>query len=247
MIELVEEPESLFKGLFFIGVVVAIISLFMNWYSFSILEADNHFTNWDYYYFLGWVCTTEMSDTIPSLFRMDIYFSLIYVAYNVFSLSAFVYVCINLSDSQKKNYYEKIRRISIVFFLHAGFNIIFSGIFFFELTQEALYFPNLILKNTADDSFISYNLGIGCILHVLSFPLIAPFSIFLHTIPKEFKVLEKERDIEDLMVPRYKQIDLDRMIQKQRIKSDSSLHPKLKEKIRAKEKFNLEQIELEGE
>lgn len=236
---MVEKSEVFFRIIFVLGVSLIVFSFFLDWYYYSFYISDEG-TMWGYNMFLGWVTTSE-TENYPNIVNMDLLFIASYLAIVFLTIMVFVYISFDLPGIKKQTQYEKIKSLGIIFPICACFNLVFTVVFFWRLIEAQMYFPFLTLINNFDNSFISYSIGPGCMIHLCSFVLIAPYSCFMVFIPYKFKVAKSDETIDNDYIENYgKKINLDKIVLKEKVKTEKLVDFEEKEH----EELNLNQINL---
>lgn len=241
-----EKSDNLFKILFIIGLGVIIISLFLDWYIYSY-SIDSYFISWSFNLFDGWRCLTEQTSVIPALLDMNLMYLMIYLFLFVILTAVFVYFCFNSTLFEKKSYFEKIKSLSYIFLLFLLYNAFILISFFNSLIEAYLYFPFLELVVIPENSKTIYSLGTGFYFNIISFVLIFPYSVFVFTIPYKFKREAPEISIDETVKENSEQIDLDKIIQEVRIKSDKAFNYNIQEiKEVEEQRDSIDKIKLES-
>ena len=244
MIENSEKIVRCFKILYIIGIVLVIASFFSEWYYYAYII--NETTIWGYNIVIGWNCLTNNSKGCPGIVEIDVVVLSLYVFIFVFSAISFFYISLEHPlFFSKKDFYNKVKTLNYIFPANLGFNLIILALFLFNLFQANFYFPFLKLYIISENSetLYYYWLGPGCILHIISFIFMFPFSAIVLQIPRKFKLKENKVEIDKVIEESTKKIDFDKIIMKERIKKDTTFNRSSNGKLQ-KGKFNLDNIML---
>ena len=207
--------ERFFQLLFTIGVLLIIASFFFDWFLYAHI-GSTIINAWGFNLFSGWTSYTSDTNNIPSLLEADILLISLYAFLVAFSAFALVYIKFEIPGMGKTKYYEKVKSLGIAFPIMAGFNLLISCMFLCSLVTSHLYFPFVVIGGAIDGPQMVYCIGPGLILHLATFPLVLPYSIFLSTLPFKFNVKEAI-SIENTIDRASKKIDYDKIILKEKI------------------------------
>jgi len=245
MIENSEKIVRCFKIFYIIGIGLVIASFFSEWYYYAYII--NRITMiWGYNIIAGWNCITNNSINYPISIEIDLMLFLLYIFIFFLAVISFIYISLERPLFSKKNFYNKVKTLNYIFPVYLGFNLIILALFLFNLFQANFYFPFLKLYIVSEDSETLYWFGPGCILHMISFIFMFPFSAIVLQIPRKFKLKENKIEINKLIEVSSKNIDFEKIIMKERIKKDKTFNQSSNGKLQ-KGKFNLDNIRLESE
>ncbi len=245
MIENSEKIVRCFKILFFIGMGLVIASFFSEWYYYAYIINGTTMI-WGYNIIIGWNSLTNNSENYPGIVEIDMIILSLYMFIFILAAISFIYISLERPLFSRKDFYNKVKTLNYIFPVYLGFNLIILALFLFSLFQANFYFPFLKLYIVSEDSETLYWLGPGCILHMISFIIMFPFSTAVLQIPRKFKLKENKIEIDEIIAISSRKIDFEKIIMKERIKKDTTFNQSSNGKFQ-KEKFNLDNIRLESE
>ncbi|MFX1345781.1 MAG: hypothetical protein ACFFBC_15560 [Promethearchaeota archaeon] len=168
------------KLMLILGVILLFVSLFLEWYSFQVVDLNNELiASWSYNLFFEW--TTEFPSGItvneeyrPLNLRVPFYFNILFIITLVLSVGVII-----SRDNHESKTLTNTRYYSYIF----GFLLIFT-IFYvvlfpsFYLYPNKLYFPVVVNVDSELGITKNYSIGTGYILQLIGFILIFPYSLF---------------------------------------------------------------------
>ena len=204
------------------GVILLFVSLFLEWYSFQVVDINNELiASWSYNIFFEW--TTEFpqgvgvnEDLRPLNLNVPFYINILCIIMLILSVGVITIRDINVSkNTANTRYYSYIFAFLLV--LTFFYVVLFPSIYLY--TNE-LYYP--VLTNVDTDLNITtyYSVGIGYILQLCGFVLIFPYSLYYIF---SATALERNRQIPEIQIEKIIQeiqepLDIDEFIAKEELK-----------------------------
>ena len=204
---------------FIIGLILLLISLFLDWYVFQVFNKEGTLiASWVYNPFSEWSSNSIFYDEQLKPNDLLIPFTINITMILVISLSAYGMIFKNLKHEDDLNKLYPFACINIFLLLLMGFYIFIFPIAY--LLSNELYFPFLMLVNIESENTYYYSIGPGYILHVLAFGLIYPLSIFYYQtiVNFEIKRLSPAVLIENYITRVHEPINLDKFIAEEELK-----------------------------
>jgi len=204
------------KLMLLVGVILLFVSLFLEWYSFQVVDLNNAIiASWSYNLFYEW--TTEFPSGItvneeykPLNLGVPFYFNILFIITLVLSVGV-----IFSRDSHESKKLTNTRYFSYIFGFLLALTIFYVILFpSFYLYPNELYFP--VLTNVDSELGITknYTIGTGYILQLIGFILIFPYSVYyiLSTFVQERNYRLPEIQIEEIIKEIQEPIDIDEFI-----------------------------------
>ena len=204
------------------GVTLLFVSLFLEWYSFQVVDTNNELiVSWSYNLFFEWTTdfptgATVNEDYRPLNLNVPFYINILFIVILILAVGVGTIQDINVSkNSSNTRYYSYIFAFLLVltFFYVVLFPIIY-------LYPNELYYPVLTNVDIDLNTITYYSIGIGYILQLFGFVLIFPYSLYyLLTITalersRQIPEIQIEKIIQDIQEP----IDLDEFIAEEELK-----------------------------
>ncbi|MFW9943245.1 MAG: hypothetical protein ACFFFT_19575 [Candidatus Thorarchaeota archaeon] len=204
------------KLMLIVGVILLFVSLFLEWYSFQVVDLNNELiASWSYNLFFEW--TTEFPSGItvneeyrPLNLRVPIYINILFIITLVLSVGVII-----SRDSHESKKLTNTRYYSYIFGFLLAFTIFYVVLFpSFYLYPNKLYFPVVVNVDRELGISKNYSIGTGYILQLIGFILIFPYSLFyiLSTSAQERNRHLTEIQIEKIIEEVQEPVDIDECI-----------------------------------
>jgi hypothetical protein len=204
------------------GVILLFVSLFLEWYSFQVVDTNSELiASWSYNLFFDWTTDFPGGVVVNEEYRPDnlgvpFLVNILFITILILSLGVCIFREI---DSSKNSMY--VRYYSYIFAFLLIFTIFYTVLFpSLYLYPNELYFPVLTIFDNELNITINYSIGIGYVLQLFGFVLIFPYSLYYlltvtalersHQIPE----IQIEKIIQNIQEP----IDLDEYIAEEELK-----------------------------
>ncbi|MFW9873336.1 MAG: hypothetical protein ACFFG0_09555 [Candidatus Thorarchaeota archaeon] len=205
-----------------IGLILLFISLFLEWYSFQVVDNNNELiASWSYSLFFEW--TTELPQGIavnedyrPLNLGVPLYLTILFMGMMILSGAIVVIRDLDtLKDSSNMRYITYIFGflLTLTFFYIVLFPVIY-------LFSNELYFPVVTIIDTELNTTTFYSIGLGYIIHLIGFVFIFPYSLYsiLRSVTLEktrhLPEIHIEKIIRDIQEP----LDLDECIAEEELR-----------------------------
>ncbi|MFX1467706.1 MAG: hypothetical protein ACFFB8_03515 [Promethearchaeota archaeon] len=205
-----------FRMLFLSGLNLLLFSLFLQWYSFQIYNADNELlVSWEYTISTGWDTPLTDSSFFNDFMKpVNIGSPLLFTILLTGGIILSTYVILFQDIEQAKNPESFYKFGYILAFIVA---LVFTYVCIFPvlyIISNNLIFPLLIVENYESGLFYFYSIGPGYLLQLFSFPLLFPYCIFYFATIRKFKQQEytPEKIVENLILKSQDVLDLDKLI-----------------------------------
>lgn len=238
-----ESKQDHFTILAIIGLIVLFFSLFLDWYSFQIVNNDGDLVvQWNYNLLTGWA--TMLDSDVNIMFRpADIALPVIIpiVFMGLIMLTGYLLIVRPLDqappeqlEAQKYGVYGML-----LLLIFSGFFIVIFPIMY--LLPEGLYFPFIIFSETDWEVTYHYSMGVGYWVHVIGFVLVFPKCIFDYQTLQSFKGEDDSPEAwaHDLLAQHTDAIDFDKLISEEQLKTRLEA-PSLKKTVLYTEKYTEE-------
>jgi len=203
------------KIIYIIGLICAIISLFLNWYSIEIRDYSSQLVlNLHYSMFFNWMKSNENISnnyiTLPSTeaFSQPIIMIFLLILFLSFPFSL-------ISNIRNKDRAFKLQNYSLGLIISPMFTFIMLIYFpIFYLIPYELYFPFIIKQDLELNLLIFYSIGPGYILQAFSFIFMFPYSMLIVRIVEIFsnKGDVMEEKIKKILNENQNRLDIDALI-----------------------------------
>jgi len=194
------------------GVILLFVSLFLEWYSFQVVDINNELiASWSYNLFFEWTTEFPPGVTVNEEYRplnlgVPFYINIFFIITLVLSVGVII-----IRDSNESNtrYFSYIFAflLALTFF----YVVLFPSIY---LYPNELYFPVVTHIDSELNISIHYSIGVGYILELFGFVLIFPYSLYYILTTT---ALEKSRHLPEIQIEKIineiqEPIDLDEYI-----------------------------------
>ena len=198
------------------GVIILFISLFLEWYSFQVVDINNEvIASWSYNLFFEWTTNFPEGATVNEEYRplnlnVPFYITILFIIMLVLSVGVIIIRDINLSKNTTSiRYYSYI--FAFLLILTFFYIVLFPSIY---LYPNELYYPVLTNIDTELNIVTYYSVGIGYILQLCGFVLIFPYSLYYILSATAF---ERNRHIPEIQIEKIileiqEPLDLDEFI-----------------------------------
>jgi len=205
-----------FKVLFIIGLIILIISMFLDWYYIQVYDSRGKLIAfWSYNPFTEWTTVSSGGSGYKKISHpKDLLIPLVINAMFIPVVVVCGY-CVLFKDIEKKIELEKLQRYAYINLFLVLINCYYIFAFpIFYLFPNHLYFPFITIKDADLNVVYHYSIGPGYFLQVISFIMIFPYAIFYYQTIEKFKT--KQHSIKKV-IDRYIQtvqesMDLDKLI-----------------------------------
>lgn len=218
--------KRIFRGLFVIGLLLAIISLFLDWYVLQAFNVEGEqVVYWSYTPLFDWYSPIFASGSIfnelyrPQTNSIPLVMMIVFIASIAISLFGVLFKDIERDHSfQKLRLYAYVHIFSVLF---TAFYIVMYPVWY--LFPNELYFPFLQQYDPFLEVQFLYTIHVGYVFQITGFILLFPYTIFyyrtLNLFEREFLSPEKviNRYIENLQEP----LDFDKYIREEELKLDT--------------------------
>lgn len=198
------------------GVILLFVSLFLEWYSFQVVDINNELiASWSYNLFFEW--TTEFpqgvgvnEDYRPLNLKVPFYITILYMVSLVLSVGVVI-----LRDVNESKNHANIRYFTYIFASLLAITIFYILLFpSIYLYPNELYFPVVTNIDTELNTTTYYSIGIGYFLQLFGFVLIFPYSLYYIL---SATALERSRHLPEIQIEKIIQdiqepVDLDEYI-----------------------------------
>lgn len=182
------ELKTYFKGLFVLGLSIAMVSLFFEWYSFQAFSVEGErVVFWEFQIFFGWATPFSPDAWFntayqPTNIPVPMVMTCIYLGLLLFSLYAGL--AINLEDA------SQLRRAKKFGYLHLSTLVVSSYyscvVPIYNFLFQELYFPYLTFSEP-EFLTVDYAVGLGYWLQLIAFGMIFPYALYSMIIPSRFE------------------------------------------------------------
>lgn len=214
--------KRIFRGLFIIGLLLAAISLFLDWYILQVFDMNDHLLiYWSYTPLFDWYSAFESESIYNDLYRPEnspipFIFNIIYLISLTISFFGVI-----LKDIEQNMEFQKLR-----FYSYVHIFIVLCTIFYicafpiWYLIPNNLYFPFIQVYDPLLKIQFLYTVHIGYIFQVISLILLFPYTVFYYQIIITF---EKEAHTPEKVISKYieklqEPLDLDKYIREEELK-----------------------------
>jgi len=208
--------------MYIIGLIFIFFSFFLDWYSFQILDINqNILVSWKYNIFFEWSTPiiTEIAlniayrpedISVPWIINLFIIIALIFSGYIV--LFKNVEKAKSTKDLTSLMYINGFLLFLVLFYL-----LIFPLMY---LIPKNLYFPLLYIEDLNTNFVYFYSIGIGYLFHMISFPLIFPYTLFYFSTVSQFEreSTTPENIVRNIINKTQELLDLDKFIAQEELK-----------------------------
>ncbi len=227
--------KSGYKIIFIIGLLLSFTSVFLDWYYFQgVLDNGAIITSWVYNALLGWSTPFTGENAFNQFYEpknatMPVAVVIAFII--IIFLSGYSAL---FHDVEKGDNLIKVKRFGFVtlsLVTLVGFFVVAFPLFF--LLPNDLYYPFMVYYDYELELTLSYSLGPGYWLQVISFGCTFPYALFNQSVVNTF---EKKQSTPEKMVNAYitntkELFDLDRLIAQEELANESS-HAKRKKGVK---------------
>ncbi|MFX0025322.1 MAG: hypothetical protein ACFE8M_02830 [Candidatus Hermodarchaeota archaeon] len=217
--------KSTFRKLFVIGLVLALISLFLDWYIFQAFNIEGEqVVYWSYSPLFDWYSPIFASGSVFNELYKPQNSAIPFAMTILFIISVFLSIFgVLFKDIEKDHLFQKLRFYA---YIHI-FTVLFTAFYIFiypiwYLLPNNLYFPFVEQNDPFLEVQFLYSVHIGYIIQIIGFILLFPYTIFYyHTL----NLFEKESQSPENVVKRYlkkiqEPLDFDKYIREEELKLD---------------------------
>ena len=218
--------KSGYKIIFIIGLLLSFASVFLDWYYFQgVLDNEAIITLWVYNALLGWSTPFAGENAFNQFYEPQnatMPFAVVVAFIVVIFLSGYSAL---FHDVEKGDNLIKVKRFGFVtlsLVTLIGFFIVVFPLFF--LLPNDLYYPFMVYHDYELELTLSYSLGPGYWLQVISFGCTFPYALFNQSIVSTFKKEQStpEKMVNDYITSTKELFDLDRLIAQEELAIESS-------------------------
>ncbi|MFX0039577.1 MAG: hypothetical protein ACFFCY_04955 [Promethearchaeota archaeon] len=210
-----------FRLIYITGLLMLFLSLFLEWYSFKVVDFKNTLlVSWSYYFFTSWGTPFSADSPINSLMKPEnIPIPFLINLILIIALLAAGYVALfkNIDQAKMIKNYNKYAYVNLFLMLLIGYYIIVCPIMY--LFPNGLYFPLLSVRDYDLEYIYLFAIGSGYILQIISFVFIFPYSVFYYKTTSSFIQQERTPDklLEKTIQDSQESIDLDKYIAEEQL------------------------------
>jgi hypothetical protein len=229
-----------FRGLFIIGLVLAGISLFLDWYTFQAFDQyGNLIVFWSYIPLFNWHSVFDTGSIFNDSYQPALGSTVPYLIHILYLISLLISLFgVLFKDLDKADFSQKLRfygYIHIFVVLFIAFYICIVPIVY--LLPNQLYFPFIQHYITTPEGYVRfiYFVHIGYFFQVTSFLLTFPYSIFYYKTLNSFeKVIHSPENVMGHYVEAIQEpLDLDKHIREEQLHLSTLKSKKSKMKVKA--------------
>ena len=209
-----------YRLMFILGGLITFISCFIEWYHMKVLnEMGQVVLECSYHLFLGWkvvdrIAPGALSEFYPKSSPLAIEFLYFYLGIVVIS----VYIALfkgtpKLQNPQKSKYTAYFLLISITMTL-----IMILYFSFGMISEDGMHVPALVINDQSYELVIYQYIGIGFVLHIISFLLSFPLAWFQFRMNAQFELIKEDQKLKsEIMI----NLNLDQLIAEEIARRDS--------------------------
>jgi len=218
--------QIMFKSLFFIGCGICFFSLFLNFYSFSVISQTGALISvWEYNFIFGW----EGFNSIyrPPNLGLSIEFMIFYLCCIITAMA--LNIIKNIEKTKNLSKFMLYAYINISLLMLIGFMVIIFPCFY--LLQNELLFPAVIVIEDLSGYTLYYAIGIGYYLHIISFIMVFPYVIFYYQSISKFNIDQNSFSdrVKEILARENEGLDIDKYITEEEIRKMEQETQKRKE------------------
>jgi hypothetical protein len=218
--------KSGYKIIFIIGLLLSFVSVFLDWYYFQgVNDSGEVVTSWVYNALFDWSTAFSQGASINEFYEpknASLPIAIVIAFLVVVFLSAYSALFL---DSERKYNLPRLKNFGFVnlsLLTLIGFFVLIYPLFF--LLPNGLYYPFLVYYNYELEITLSYSLGPGYYLQLISFACTFPYAMFNHSIINTF---EKEQSSVENKINQYisstrEDLDLDKLIAREEFRLEST-------------------------
>lgn len=213
------ELRKIFKSLFFVGLLLFFVSLFLDWYYIEIYNLDSvMISSWRYNVILEWNTNFGEDNTLNALFRpnnLEISPVIVILFIGAIGLSFYIVAFRDLDTPEDLEKASSLYYVLLFLLCLNGFFIVVFPVFY--LVGGGNYFPFMTYNVSNLELIFQCFIGPGYYLQMLGFILVFPYSIFYYQTTMQFTNAKRdpakvvERYIESIS----EKVDLDLLISKE--------------------------------
>jgi hypothetical protein len=207
--------REVYRKLFILGALILLLSLFFEFYAFSIFFEDELVVSWSYVPVTGW--STVLKGEYNESYRPEggteipIYITMLYMVLIGMSIFGAFFRDVEEGFEKAKTYLY----VTVFLLILNGFYLFAYPLFY--LYSHELYFPFFLFHDIAGEEILTtevYRVGWGYTLQLVGFLLIFPWTVFQYYLLTSFEEEQKSAEMvmEKLLAQRQKSLDLDRLI-----------------------------------
>jgi hypothetical protein len=211
---------KIYRLMFVLGGLIAFISCFIEWYHVEILnEMGQAVLECSYNLFTGWsvvdrIYSGALSEFYPKSSPIANEFLFFYLGIVVIS----VYIALfkgspKLQNPQKSKYTAYFLLTSIIMML-----VIILYFSFSIFSEEDMHIPALMINDQSYEVVIYQSIGIGFVLHIMSFIFLFPLAWVQFRMNAQFELINEDQKVRsEFMID----LNLDQLIAEEIARSDS--------------------------
>jgi len=228
--------KSGYKIIFIIGLLLGFVSVFLDWYYFQgVNDSGEVVMYWIYSALFDWSTALSQGAVINELYEpknASIPIAIVIAFLVVIFLSAYSTLFLDMERQDNLSKLKSFGFVNLFLVTLIGFFVLIYPLFF--LLPNGLYYPFLEYYNYELEITLSYSLGPGYFLQLISFACTFPYAMFNHSIINTF---EKEQSSVENKINQYissirEDLDLDKLIAREEFKLE--LKDSLKEALTSK-------------
>lgn len=209
----------IYRIMFILGGIIAFISCFIEWYHIEVLtEAGQVVLECSYNLFMGWEITDRIYLGALDMFYPEspsiaIEFLFLHLGITIISaLLAIFKGSLTLQDSQKSK--------PAIYLLLANTMMTLVMVLYFSVElffKNGMHVPTLVINDQILEVVIHQRIGMGYILHLVSFMFLFSFAWFRFRMSVHFEMVKEEGTQNDAIIC----LNLDRLIAEENIRKIS--------------------------
>lgn len=236
------KSTNTFRVMSLVGLILLFFSMFLEWYSFQIVNFENTLVvSWSYYLFSEWQTPFSSTSTLneamkPNITTIPFFLNVIFIGAII--ASGYVILGRNIDQAEDLGKYNKFAYLNIFLMLLVGFYVIICPLFY--LAPYHYYFPLLSIKNYEEQLIYIYSIGPGYLLQLFSFLLIFPYTVFYYKTTATFIHEQRapEKLLHTIILNSQEAINLDRFIAEEELKKGLLLDSGQEGQISQEEEVN---------
>ena len=189
----------IYRMMFILGGIITFISCYIEWYHVEVFnETGQVVLEYSYNLFLGWkvvdrIYPGALGILYPKSSPMAIEFLFFYLAVVVIS----IYIALfkgspKLQNPHKSKYTAYFLLTCIIMTL-----VIILYFFYGVVQEDEMHVPALIINDQSYEIVIYQSIGIGFVLHLISFIFLFPLAWFQFRITSQFEVTKEDQKVKD--------------------------------------------------
>jgi len=209
-----------------IGLLFGFVSVFLDWYYFQgVNDSGEVVISWVYNVLFDWSTAFSQGAGINDFYEPNnasLPIAIVIAFLVVLLLSAYSALFLDAERKENLSRLKNFGFVNLSLLTLIGFFVLIYPLFF--LLPNGLYYPFLVYYNYELEITLSYSLGPGYFLQLISFACTFPYAMFNHSIINTF---EKEQNSVENKINQYinstrEDLDLDKLIAREELKLEST-------------------------